>query len=307
MSEWTNIQTAGRAAGGRLAKRYGLITRLRSYWALIKDLQTGLLVITAAAGYASGCCTNMEAGGMFAMLASLFLAVSGSTALNMVYDRDIDALMRRTAGRPLSAGKIGDIEALLFGLAMAAGGVAWSFYQSPAFGGVVAAGVFLNVVVYTLWLKRRTPYSIILGGLAGGMPVLAGRTLATGRVDLIGVLLVLAILCWIPTHIMTFNIKHQADYRQAGVPNFPETYGVRITRRIIIAATLLAVGLVVLTSKLIGLTGFYAALVNILGASLIGLALLSALRPKAWLNFLLYKGASVYMLGSMVFLILGGL
>ena len=73
---------------------------------------------------------------------------------------------------------------------------------------IVLAGLFFDVVIYTIWLKRRTPYSIIVGGLAGGMPALAGRTLGTGRVDLLGLLLALAVLLWIPTHIVTFGVRY---------------------------------------------------------------------------------------------------
>ena len=84
--------------------------------------------------------------------------------------------------------------------------------------------------MYTVWLKRRTPYSIIIGGLAGGMPVLAGRVLATGQIDLVGVMLALGVLLWIPTHIMTFAMRHFDDYQAAHVPTFPAPYGFHATR-----------------------------------------------------------------------------
>jgi hypothetical protein len=93
--------------------------------------------------------------------------------------------------------------------------------------------VVLDVLVYTIWLKRRTPYSILFGGISGGMPILAGRVLATGQLDAIGVLLAAAILLWIPTHIMTFHIKYQQDYASAGVPTFPSVHGISVTRTLI--------------------------------------------------------------------------
>ena len=93
--------------------------------------------------------------------------------------------------------------------------------DAPIYGAIVFAGLFFDVVVYTIWLKRRTPYSIIIGGLAGGMPVLAGRTLAVGQIDTVGVMLALGVLFWIPTHIMTFSMRHFDDYRTAGRADLP--------------------------------------------------------------------------------------
>ena len=148
----------------------------------------------------------------------------------MVYDRDIDAIMKRTCQRPLPAGLVTVKEALLLGFVLSTLGVGWAWALSPLYGLVVFAGFFCDVLIYTVWLKRRTPWSIVWGGIAGGMPVLAGRALGMGQLDLIGLLLSLAVLLWIPTHIMTFSIKHADDYRRARVPVFPNVYGERFTR-----------------------------------------------------------------------------
>ena len=83
------------------------------------------------------------------------------------------------------------------------------------------AGLFFDVVIYTLWLKRRTPWSIVWGGISGGMPILAGRVLAVGRIEWIGVVLALAVLFWIPTHILTFSMRYREDYANAGIPTIP--------------------------------------------------------------------------------------
>ena len=115
--------------------------------------------------------------------------------------------------------------------------------MAPLYGAIVFAGLFFDVVVYTIWLKRRTPYSIIIGGLAGGMPVLAGRALAVGQIDTVGVMLALGVLFWIPTHIMTFSMRHFDDYQTAGVPTFPAAYGFYATR-VIIAVSSLAAALI---------------------------------------------------------------
>ena len=199
--------------------------RTRRYWPLIKSLQTGLLLATGVAGYLSAVRPTGHWLTIFGLMGSLFLAISGSTVLNMAYDRDIDARMKRTCWRPLPTGQVSVREAVLLGLVLSALGVGWALAMAPVYGAIVFAGLFFDVVVYTIWLKRRTPYSIIIGGLAGGMPVLAGRALAVGQIDAVGVMLALGVLFWIPTHIMTFSMRHFDDYKTAGVPTFPRLTG----------------------------------------------------------------------------------
>jgi len=284
-----------------------ILLRVRAYWTLIKDLQTGLLLVTAAAGYLSGCCLNLQAGSMAALMSSLFLAVSGSTVLNMVFDRDLDARMERTARRPLPAGVISPWEAWLLGGLLTVGGLSWSFSLDPFYGCVVAGGVVLDVLVYTIWLKRRTPYSILFGGISGGMPILAGRVLATGQLDVIGVLLAAAILLWIPTHIMTFHIKYQQDYASAGVPTFPSVHGISVTRTLIAVSTIGTVVVLVAAGHLLSMSIPALIALGFVGLLLVGLVAANLVRPTQFLNFVLYKGASIYMLLAMMVFILGGI
>lgn len=281
--------------------------RARGYLTLIKSLQTALLLVTAAAGYISGCCLNLTAGSLASMLGSLFLAVSGSTVLNMVWDRDIDARMRRTERRPLATGQITALEGWALGGLLTAVGLLWALAMNTLFGAVVLAGIIFDVIVYTLLLKRRTPYAIILGGLAGGMPVLAGRVLAVGAVDGVGLLLALGVLLWIPTHILTFSIKHAADYARAGIPTFPAVIGVAATRRIIAVSTLLTVSAFFAAGYWVGLSAPLLSALALLGALLTALVTASLFWARPRLNFVLYKGASVYMFAGMLLLIAGGL
>jgi len=283
-----------------------LLGRLCAYWLLTKDLQTGLLLVTAIAGYASACCSNMISGSLASLIGTLFLTVGGSTVLNMAFDRNIDAKMLRTANRPLPAGRIHALEAWILGGLMIGFGLLWATRLSGLYAGIVAAGVFLDVVVYTIWLKRRTPFAIILGGLSGGMPALAGRTLALGQVDTLGILLALGILLWIPTHIMTFSIKYQAEFTNAGLPTFPSLFGVKITRWIIAGSTLLAVGAMGTFGWLLDLPHLPLAFLLALGLCLMFLVVLSLIKPTKKRNFALYKGASIYMLFSMLLIIAGG-
>jgi protoheme IX farnesyltransferase len=285
--------------------RQQVLPRLRIYWKLIKSLQTGLLLVTGLAGFMSARCPLTSWHLLLAVASSLFLAISGSTILNMVYDRDIDARMGRTANRPLPSGEVDADEALLVGLSLSWLGVGWAFMLDPLYGVLVFAGLFFDVVVYTMWLKRHTPWSIIWGGIAGGMPVLAGRALGTGQIDGIGLLLSLAVLLWIPTHILTFGIKYAEDYQRARVPVFANTHGVKITRRIVSIATAGAVVVMVLAAWRLGIhIGCLRATVA-LGAVLLGMTAFSTIRPSPKLNFGVFKFASLYMLGSMGLIIAG--
>lgn len=280
------------------------VARLRAYGALIKSLQTGLLLITGLAGFASA---RPSASWQVwsAMAASLFLAISGSTVLSMIVDRDIDALMTRTAKRPLPSGLVNASQALVIGLVMASLGIGWALALNLLYGLIVLAGLFFDVQVYSIWLKRRTPWSIVWGGIAGGMPVLAGRVLGVGRIDPIGLMLALAVLLWIPTHILTFGLRHAQDYRQAGVPIFPTMYGERVTRIIIALSTASAVVVMLMAAQQIGLaTGAIYAMLA-LGSGLLVLTLASLLLPSPKRDFVAYKLASLYMLGSMLLMIVG--
>lgn len=284
-----------------------LTAKLRLYWPLIKSLQTGLLVATGLAGYMSARCPIFHLPAMAGLFASLAAAISGSTILNMWWDRDIDARMGRTQHRPLAAGRIAPAEALRVGLALALLGVGAAAALHPLYGLIIFAGLFFDVVVYTVWLKRRTPWSIVWGGIAGGMPILAGRALGLGHVDALGILLALGVLFWIPTHILTFSMRYYADYRAAGVPTFPSAYGFARTRATIAASSVLAALAMAGAAWGIGMSWGFLRLLGVLSAGLLLLAAAVTLRPSERVNFGLFKYASVYMLTAMLIVALGAL
>lgn len=279
-----------------------ILDRLRLYWPLTKSLQTGLLLSTGLAGYMSARCPVMHWHDFLGLGLSLFLAIAGSTILNMWYDRDIDSVMDRTHHRPLAAGLVPQQEALRLGLILSILGVGLAAVLSPLFGVIVFAGLFFDVVIYTLWLKRRTCWSIVWGGISGGMPILAGRALGLGAVDGIGILLTLAVLFWIPTHILTFSMRYFEDYQAARIPTFPSTYGFAATRAIIGVSSLLAAVSITAAGVLIGLAWGYVRLLAVLSAGLLFLVVASTFRPTEKVNFGLFKYASVYMLSAMVLL-----
>jgi len=272
------------------------------YWALTKSLQTGLLLVTGLAGYASARCPTHSLQMLLAAAATLFLAISGSTVLNMWHDRDIDSIMPRTCNRPLPAGRVSPREALTLGIALSALGVGWAVVLRPLYGLIVFAGLFFDVVIYTLWLKRRTPWAIVWGGISGGMPVLAGRVLGLGSIDWVGALLALSILFWIPTHILTFAMRYDADYRRANVPTLASAYGFPAARWVVAASSILAALSIGLAGVLIGMEWGFVRLLAVLSAGLLLLAVASVFKPAERLNFGLFKYASLYMLSAMVLL-----
>jgi heme o synthase len=297
-------KSSGTRESGRPLLRAKISNLKLQYWPLIKSLQTGLLMTTGIAGYMSARCPVIYWSTLLGLAGSLFLAISGSTMLNMWYDQDIDAKMKRTCNRPLSAGKVSARQVLRLGLGMSLAGMVWATMLSPLYALVVLAGWFFDVVIYTLWLKRRTAWSIVWGGIAGAMPVLAGRVIGTGQIDWIGVALGLAVLFWIPTHILTFSMRYFDDYQNAGLPTFPGTYGFSATRLTIAAASVLA-GLAMGGAALgLGLTQGTLHLFGLLSGGLLALAVYSLLRPSDKANFTLFKYASLYMMFSMLLIAL---
>ena len=277
-------------------------TKLKQFWPLIKSMQTALLTVTGIAGYMSARCPFTHWTTMTGLIASLLLSISGSTVLNMWYDRDIDSVMNRTHHRPIASGIVSAKEALLLGIFLSAAGVGLATLLSPLYGLLIFGGIFFDVILYTILLKRRTCWSVVWGGIAGGMPILAGRALGMGSVDGIGILLALAVLLWIPTHILTFSMRYREDYAAAGIPTFPSTYGDQYTRVIIAIASVLAAGVMGGAAVLIGVRQGTLHLLGILSGGLLVMAVLMLLKPSSRLNFHLFKYASVYMLASMLLL-----
>lgn len=279
--------------------------KFKLYVPLIKSLQTSLLLLTGVAGYLSAH-TQANWFEFGQMIPSLFLAIAGSTILNMWWDRDIDAKMRRTHKRPTSAGLVTREEVFRLGMLVSVVGVGWALLIDWLYGLVVFAGLFFDVVVYSMWLKRRTCWSIVWGGISGAMPILSGRVLAIGHFDLIGVLLAFAILFWIPTHTLTYSIKFREDYKNAGVPTFPETYGIQTSRFMIALSAVLAAASIGWASILINLSAGLLGLLAVLSAILLLLAFATLRVSTDRMNFILFRYASIYMMSAMIILSIQG-
>ena len=281
-------------------------TKIRLYWPLIKSLQTGLLLSTGIAGYLSAR-PPFDLSVLLGLTLTLFLAISGSTVMNMWYDRDIDAKMRRTHKRPNAAGTLHPGEIFWVGMLLSILGIGGAVMMDPLYGLVVFSGWFFDVLVYTVWLKRRTCWSILWGGISGAMPILSGRVLAVGAIDQIGILLALSILFWIPTHTLTYSMKFRNDYKTAGVPTFPETYGEPFTRMMIAISSILAAISIGWASILIGLSAGLLGVIAVLTAVMLTLAFATLRVHTDKMNFMLFRYASLYMLSAMIILSIQGL
>src|SRR5712671_5115150 len=199
--------------GGAVAPRRG-VARIGDFLALTKPRVMSLVVFTAAVGFAVAPGRRDALTGCIALLC-IAAGAGGAGALNMWYEADLDAAMTRTAGRPLPRGRVSRSEALAFGLALAAAGVAILGLVNLSAAALLASTVFFYVVIYTMWLKRRTPQNIVIGGAAGALPPLIGWVAATGTVGLEPLLLFLIILLWTPPHFWALSLDRADEYARA--------------------------------------------------------------------------------------------
>jgi len=215
------------------------------YVALLKPRVMSLVVFTALVGLLAA---PVGVHPMIGFASILFIAVGAgaSGALNMWWDADIDAVMKRTAKRPVPAGKVEPGEALAVGVALSGFAVVMlALASNMVAAGLLAFTIFFYAVIYTMWLKRWTPQNIVIGGAAGAFPPMIGWAVATGGIGLESVLMFLLIFMWTPPHFWALALFMNADYEKAGVPMLTVTHGRRVTRNHILAYTLLLVPLAI--------------------------------------------------------------
>ena len=244
----------------------------RDYFALLKPRVVGLVVFTGAVGLIAARAPVHPVIAFTAILA-IALGAGAAGALNQWYEADLDIRMKRTASRPVPAGRIGAKAALDFGIVVA---VASVMLMQVAVGLFAAALLLVSIlfyaVVYTVWLKRRTPQNIVIGGAAGAFPPLIGWVAATGHVGALPLLLFAIIFVWTPPHFWALALFVQRDYANAGVPMLPLTHGNAETRRQIWLYSLALVA-VTLAPIAIGAVGpLYAVLAIGLGAAFLWFA-----------------------------------
>ncbi|GAC1342896.1 MAG: heme o synthase [Acetobacteraceae bacterium] len=237
----------------------------RDWFALLKPRVVSLVVFTGLIGLllAPGSLHPVLA---FTAVLCIALAAGAAGAINMWYDRDIDALMRRTANRPIPAGRIEADAAIGFGVTLAAGSVLLMYLATNlAAATVLAVSILFYVFVYTMWLKRRTPQNIVIGGAAGAFPPVIGWAAVTGSIDPMPLLMFAIVFFWTPPHFWALSLYASGDYARAGVPMLPVVAGARATRRQVAFYTVVMVAVSMLP-WLLGYTGLvYGATAAVLG------------------------------------------
>jgi protoheme IX farnesyltransferase len=248
------------------------VARAGDYLALLKPRVMSLVIFTALTGLL---CARTVMDPALAAVAILCIAVGagGSAALNMAYDADIDALMRRTSRRPIPAGRVKASDAKVLGVTLSLFSVGMmGLAVNLLAAGLLAFTIAFYVLVYTLWLKRRTPQNIVIGGLAGALPPLVGWAAASGTAPPNAWLLVAIIFVWTPPHFWALSLYTAGDYAKAGVPMMPVVKGVASTRRQILGYCIVLAPLG-LAPAFTGLGGVaYLAIATVGGLGLLALA-----------------------------------
>ncbi len=234
--------------------------------ALLKPRVMSLVVFTGLVGLMLA--PNSALHPFEAAVAVLCIAVGAGAAgaINMWYDRDIDALMSRTKDRPIPSGAVNADEALAFGIVLSiASVVTMALVANLAAGALLAFSILFYVLIYTMWLKRSTAQNIVIGGAAGAFPPAIGWAAATGEVGLAAIVLFLIVFMWTPPHFWALALFRAGDYAKAGVPMLPVTAGKRETRRQILIYSV-AMSVLGVTPYFLGVVGpVYAATAAVLG------------------------------------------
>src|SRR5690348_13265572 len=231
------LPSVQRAAPGQLMSLDASFTvepvaTVEDFFALLKPRVMSLVVFTGLAGIvAASSFADIHPFTAFTALLCIAVGAGASGALNMAYDSDIDAVMARTATRPIPLGRVDRSEALAFGWTLAAASITvMGLFVNYLAAFLLAFTIFFYVHIYTLWLKRRTPQNIVIGGLAGALPPAIGWAAVTGSLSLAPLVLVAITFLWTPPHFWALALFRSDDYARAGVPMMPVVKGKRRTR-----------------------------------------------------------------------------
>ncbi len=243
---------------------------VKDYAILLKPRVMTLVVFTAFVGMLLAP-APMDPLVAVVAVTCIALGAGAAGAINMWYDRDIDRVMQRTMNRPLPAGRLKPAAALVLGCSLAAGAVAtMAAAVNTTAAGLLALTVAYYVLIYTVWLKRRTPQNIVIGGASGALPPVIGWAAATGDIGWGAVALFAIIFLWTPPHSWALALFRRQDYDRAGVPMLPVVAGDRATRRQMLAYTLVLVP-ASLVPVALGIAGtLYGVTAAVLGAFMLG-------------------------------------
>jgi protoheme IX farnesyltransferase len=218
---------------------------IKSLYLLMKPRVMSLVIFTCAVGLLT---SNSNIGIIDAMIGITLVALGAGAAgcLNMWYESDLDALMTRTCLRPIPTGKINRNQALTFGIVLSViSVVALNYFSNFLSASLLLFTIFFYLFVYTIWLKRKTPQNIVIGGAAGALPPVIGWTIATNTISLEPLALFLIIFIWTPSHFWALSLYKADDYKKAKIPMLPLTDGIEKTKVYIFIYSLLMLPIII--------------------------------------------------------------
>lgn len=245
------------------------VSDVRDFWLLLKPNVMSLVVFTAGVGL------YLAPGTIHPLMAAIAIlcitvAAGASAAINNSYDADIDQVMTRTQKRPTATGRISPADALAFGLTLSVFAVmVLGLAVNWTAASLLALTIAFYVLIYTMWLKRRTPQNIVIGGAAGALPPMIGWAAVTGDISLTSITLFAIIFFWTPPHFWALALYRAKDYAEADVPMLPVISGAAVTRRHILAYTLLLLPVSWLPIGTGASSWLYAAIATVLGVGFI--------------------------------------
>jgi protoheme IX farnesyltransferase len=269
--------------------------RILEYVGLLKLRIVGLLVFVSLVATVTASRGAVEPARLLLLAVAGALAAGGASLLNHYFDRDIDALMDRTKGRPLPAGRVSPHRACWLGILLVVLSLLLSSRLNYLTSAYILLGALIYVGIYTIWLKRRSAANVVIGGAAGSCAVLAGYASMEGNTSLAALLIALLIFLWTPPHFWAFAMVHGRGYRKASIPMLPVTHGdARATRLILLHTVLL-----VQASLLLYAFGYFGTL-YLITAVLFGLPFVAfnawlLMRPSRGLAWQSYKLSGLYL------------
>ncbi len=234
-------------------------------------------------------------------------ASAGCDTITSYVDRDIDAIMHRTQHRPIPSGRITPSRALAWGLFLAAVGLILALWINVLSFIWIALGIIDNVIIYSLYLKRRNPLNIILGGVSGGLPVMFGWSAVTNNVQLLPILLAALVVLWIPGHIWSLAIFTRADYKRAKVPMLPVVTKLSTALRCIVSTIVLMIPFSLWIYLEGGFGIVYLAVAILFGVAVLYVNLKLFLHPNDKMAYLAFKISSPYLFALFLAMIIDSL
>lgn len=281
----------------------GQETRVRDYISLLKPRVMSLVIFSGLVGLLLAPGSIHPLIGFTAVLC-IALGSGASGAINMWYDRDIDAIMKRTKNRPIPAGRLRAEDALDFGVTLAVASVMiMAVGVNLMAAGLLAVAILFYVFIYTMWLKRSTPQNIVIGGAAGAFPPMIGWAAVTGEIAIDSVILFAIVFMWTPPHFWALALYKSDDYAKAGVPMYPVVYGDMATKKQMLLYTVLLIATTMLP-VLFHMSGFiYGVAALLLGARFLYYAIAVWRDDKNTLAPKMFKYSILYLFLILTFLI----